>query len=155
MPKQAIPIQLCEEKRTALAQFVRQPQMTQQLILRAHIILAAGEGKSNVTIAQKLSTSVETVRLWRNRWAKWQHIDLQQKGIAERLADAPRPGVPARISAEQRQQMEKLADEMPDHRPVSQWTGREIAEEVVRRGIVAHISRRHAARLLKNGLKTS
>jgi hypothetical protein len=36
-------------------------------------------------------------------------------------------------------------------RPISQWTGREIADELVQRGIVAQISPRHAARLLKKG----
>ncbi len=44
-----------------------------------------------------------------------------------------------------------LACEQPKERPISHWTGREIAEEVMRRGIVAHISPRHAARLLKKG----
>ena len=49
--------------------------------------------------------------------------------------------------------MELLASEAPSQsgRPISQWSGREIAEEMVRRGIVERISRRHAARLLKKG----
>ena len=34
-------------------------------------------------------------------------------------------------------------------RPISHWTGREIADEIKKRGIVDHISPRHAARLLK------
>jgi putative transposase len=34
-------------------------------------------------------------------------------------------------------------------RPISQWTSREIADEVMKRGIVDSISPRHAARLLK------
>ena len=36
-------------------------------------------------------------------------------------------------------------------RPISQWTGREIADELKMRGIVEEISPRHAARLLKKG----
>jgi putative transposase len=36
-------------------------------------------------------------------------------------------------------------------RPISQWTGREVAEEIVARGILPAISPRHAARLLKRG----
>jgi hypothetical protein len=49
--------------------------------------------------------------------------------------------------------MVALACEAPEQsgRPISQWTGREIAEEIKRRGIVAEISGRHAARLLKRG----
>jgi hypothetical protein len=34
---------------------------------------------------------------------------------------------------------------------MSQWTGREIAAEIVERGIVPALSPRHAARLLKRG----
>jgi len=36
-------------------------------------------------------------------------------------------------------------------RPISQWTGREIADELRGRSIVEQISPRHAARLLKKG----
>jgi putative transposase len=42
----------------------------------------------------------------------------------------------------------------PNERPISQWTGREIADEVMRRGIIKQISPRHAARLLKKGLSS-
>ena len=46
-----------------------------------------------------------------------------------------------------------LACEAPSTlgRPISQWSNHEIAHEVMRRGIVATISPRHAARLLKRG----
>jgi hypothetical protein len=49
--------------------------------------------------------------------------------------------------------MTALACETPAKtgRPISQWTGREIADELVARGIVTQISPRHAARLLKKG----
>lgn len=153
MPKRATLVWLREEERAALLQVTKRRKSEQQLVLRAQIVLAAGEGKSNVTIAQELSVSVETVRLWRDRWVALQGIDLKDKGVEQRLADALRPGVPACISTEQRCQMELLACEAPSQsgRPISQWTGREIAEEMVRRGIVEQISRRHAARLLKKG----
>jgi hypothetical protein len=36
-------------------------------------------------------------------------------------------------------------------RPISQWTGREIADELKVRGIVPEISPRHACYLLKKG----
>ncbi len=82
-----------------------------------------------------------------------QGIDLESLSVAERLQDLPRPGVKPTITVEQRCQMAALACEAPSKagRPISQWTGREIAEELVERGIVEHISPRHAARLLKKG----
>jgi putative transposase len=49
--------------------------------------------------------------------------------------------------------MAALACEAPAKagRPISQWTGREIADEMKARDIVEQISPRHAARLLKKG----
>lgn len=156
MPKRAIPVVLKPEERAALVRLTKRHSSAQQLVLRARVVLEASEGKSNVTIARELSTSVETVRLWRGRWVAQQAIEITDRAVEERLADAPRPGVPARISAEQRCQMEALACEAPSQsgRPISQWTGREIANELVQRGIVEWISRRHAARLLKKGPST-
>ena len=90
-----------EEEQTALVQLTKRHKSGQQLVLRAQIVLAAGEGQSNVKIAQELSVSVETVRLWRNRWVAGRGIALKERGVEERLADAFRPGAPARISAEQ------------------------------------------------------
>jgi putative transposase len=78
-------------------------------------------------------------------------ISLDDLSIEERLQDAPRPGAPARITADQRCQIEALACEKPEKsgRPISHWTSREIAEEVKQRQIVETISPRHARRLLK------
>jgi putative transposase len=44
-----------------------------------------------------------------------------------------------------------MACEKPEKsgRPISQWTAREIADEMMKRKIVEGISARHAARLLK------
>ena len=123
------------------------------MVLRARIVLAAAQGGSNAQIARELGINVDTVRLWRDRWAALQGIDLQTLSLGERLQDAPRPGVVPKFTAEQRCQMAALACEAPAKagRLISQWTGREIAEEMKVRGIVEQISPRHAARLLKKG----
>src|SRR5439155_16194793 len=102
------------------------------------IVLAAAQRLSNAQIARQLSINVDTARLWRDRWVGLQGIDLETLSIAERLQDAPRPGKKPQITTEQRCQMAALACEAPKQvgRPISQWTGREIAEELVGRGIV-------------------
>lgn len=153
MPKRATMIVLGEKEREGLTQITKGHRSEQQAVLRARIVLAAAQGHSNAEIARELDINVDTVRLWRDRWANWQEIDLETLSITERLQDAPRPGVPAKITAEQRCQMAALACEAPSkaERPISQWTGREIADELKARGIVEHISPRHAARLLKKG----
>ncbi|HJT55806.1 MAG TPA: helix-turn-helix domain-containing protein [Ktedonobacteraceae bacterium] len=83
-----------------------------------------------------------------------QGTDLVDLDIEERLSDVPRPGRPSEITAEQICQMVALACEQPKERPISHWTGREIADEVMARGIVEQISPRHAARVLKKGISS-
>ncbi|MDQ2668823.1 MAG: helix-turn-helix domain-containing protein [Gemmatimonadota bacterium] len=149
----ATPITLTEVEREGLATLVRRHTTAQQIVMRARIVLAAAAGYTNVQIVQQIGVSRESVRLWRDRWATLRDIPLDELPVAQRLADAPRPGTPARITAEQVCQIVALACAAPATagRPISQWSSREIADEIVTRGIVATISPRHAARLLKRG----
>jgi putative transposase len=154
MPKpKAQPVVLSEPEREGLEKLVKRHQTGQQIALRARIVLAAAEGKPNVEIARKEQVKEDTVRLWRNRWIKLQDISVEDLSLEERLADGPRPGAPARITADQRCRIEALACEKPEasERPITHWTAREIADEVMKRKIVESISPRHAARLLKRG----
>jgi transposase len=116
------------------------------------MILAAAEGKRNAEIAREVGVSVDTVRSWRMRWIGLQAVPLSEVSVVERLTDVQRPGRPSEITAEQTCQIVALACEQPKERPISHWTGREIADEVMRRGILQEISPRHAARLLKRGI---
>jgi putative transposase len=143
---------LSEEERKALEALVRRHSTSQQLVRRAQMIIAASDGKRNGQIARELGASVDTVRSWRMRWIGLQAVSLEDLSVAERLSDVQRPGRPSQITAEQTCQMIALACEQPKERPISHWTGREIAEEVMARGILEHISPRHAARLLKKGI---
>ena len=153
MPKRATRVVLSEKEQEALTRISRRYRSEQQVAQRARIILAAAQGQSNAQIARELAINVDTVRLWRDRWVGLQGIDLETLSISERLQDAPRPGKKPEITMEQRCQMAALACEAPNKagRPISQWTGREIADEMRARGIVEQISPRHAARLLKKG----
>ncbi len=119
-------------------------------------MLSAAQGHSNAQIARDLGLNVDTVRLWRDRWAGLQGMKLETLSVAERLQDTPRPGAVPKFTPEQRAQMAALACEAPSQsgRPISRWTGREIADELKKRGVVSQISPRHAARLLKKGAST-
>jgi len=145
-------LRLSEEEQSELEELVHRHKTPQQLAKRAHMVLRAAEGKRNAEIARELKVSVDTVRSWRGRWLSLQALPLSQLSVAQRLEDAPRPGKPSQISAEQRCQMVALACEQPKDRPITHWTGREIAEEMMQRGIVPSISPRHASRLLKKGI---
>jgi transposase len=149
-PKPAV-LELNEREQEELEALVRKHSTPQQIAQRGRMILAAAQGKNNGQIARELGACVDTVRSWRMRWIGWQKLSLDDFSIVERLSDTPRPGRPSQITAEQFCQMITLACEQPKERPITHWTGREIAEEVMQRGSSAQISPRHAARLLKRG----
>ena len=146
-------IELSDKVRQELEKLVARHTTGQQKAQRARIILKAAEGKNNAEIARELNQSIDMVRLWRQRWRKLEPIAWDDLSAEERLDDLPRPGAPARLTADEVCQIEQLACEAPEKagRPISQWTGREIAAELMARGIVQTISARHAARLLKKG----
>jgi transposase len=144
-------IRLSEQERNELEQVEKAYSTAQQIALRSRIILACGEGKNNGEIARMLHLSIDTVRHWRKRWIGLSLLPLSELSVSERLEDLPRPGAPASISADQLCQLVALACEGPEKagRPISHWSGREIADELIGRGILSSISPRHAQRLLK------
>ena len=146
-------VELSPEEQQGLETLVRGYSTPQQLARRGRIILSAAAGLNNSQIAREVGLDVDTVRFWRNRWLGLQAAILEDLSIEERLRDAPRPGAPARITPEQVCQIMSLACEAPSQcgRPISQWTSRELADEIIEKGIVERISPRHAARLLERG----
>ena len=143
----AAPITLTASEQADLETLARRPSTTQQIALRAHIILRASRGESHGQISRELAISKDMSRLWRNRW-----LEVSPRGIpvVERLRDAPRPGTPATFSLEQITQLYALACAPPEQyeRPISHWSPRELADEMVKQGIVEQISERHVGRLL-------
>jgi transposase len=146
-------VNLSDAEKQGLEKLIKRHQVGQQIAKRARIVLAAARGQKNKEIAEEYRTTLDTVGLWRNRWVKLQSISFEDLSIEDRLQDAPRPGAPAQITADQRCQIEALACEKPEKhgRPITNWTAREIADELKKRKIVKNISPRHAARLLKRG----
>lgn len=148
MPKLApIPLQLREAERTALEQMVSRHLTPQQMAMRARIILMAEQGSNHREIARALNITRDTARYWRHRWLE---SSQSGKSVAERLQDAPRRGAPATFTMEQVLRLFALACAAPENyqRPISHWTPRELADEMIKQGIVEHISERHVGRLL-------
>jgi transposase len=146
-------VNLNEAEQQGLEKLVKAHSTPQQIVLRARIVLLASQGRNNEQVGRELHVGVDTVRYWRQRWLAGQAIPLSELSVEERLHDLPRAGKPSALTADQLCQITALACEKPEQsaRPISQWSGREIADEIMKRGIVAHISPRHAARLLKRG----
>lgn len=156
-------LHLTAPQRKALEQIVRRATSPQYEVTRAQIILAADEGKNNQQIADRFDLHAQTVRTWRRRWVESAErlalIEAEgdaadgQAMIHEVLRDNPRSGTPATFTAEQICQIVAVGCEPPTDsgRPVSHWTPTELADEVVKRGIVRRISPRSVGLFLKRG----
>lgn len=135
----------------ALRVFVQRHSTPQQWAVRARIVLLAAEGLNNTQIARQLGLEADTVRCWRQRWLTLAEQPFAALSLNQRFADAPRSGAPTRFDAEVLCQIMALACRPPADvgRPVTEWTARELADEVMRQGLVASISPRHVGRFLK------
>jgi len=142
----AAPVPVTDRERQQLGALVRQQTCPQQLAVRARIILLAGRGAGVRPTADELDIGRSTVQAWRRRW-----LENSGASVAERLSDAPRPGTPPTVAPEQVCRIIALACEAPQGsgRPITHWTQREIADEAIKRGIVAGISSRSVGRFLK------
>jgi transposase len=164
MGRSARGITVSERQRGILKEMVDARSTPRGLAERAAIVLASANGTGNEEQAQILRCRRATVRLWRGRWGDAEGAlgeaeargatdrDLTEKILAA-LSDLPRPGAPARFTAEQLAKIISVACEKPEDCgvPVTHWTPPELAREVMKRGIVDSISPRHLDRFLKGG----
>lgn len=164
----ALSIELSERQQNLLAQITRKRTNPHRLVQRAQIVLLAAEGMDNTAISKQVNLHRHQVRRWRHRWQE--SVDrlncLEQKGLSDEallgqvssvLSDEARPGGPASFGMEQIVEIVAVACELPasSSRPISHWTPRELALEVVKRGIVASISPRSVGRFLKGSYSTT
>jgi putative transposase len=158
-----VAIQLSERQQSLLEAIVQCRRSPQYEVVRASIILEANRGKRNRHIADKLGIGREMVVQWRKRWAgasrQLDEIESEKDDKALRssmrsaLQDAPRSGCPGTFTPEQICRIVALACEATEgsQRPISEWTPRELTDEVIKRGIVSSISVRSVGRFLKSG----
>lgn len=131
------------------------------IVTRAKVILMAFQKDNNRTISRRLGVSSKTVGIWRRRWRDSYAALLQmqfaesaaafQRAIGECLSDAPRSGSPGKFAPEQIVGLIGIACEPPENsgRPVTSWTGKELADEIQKRGLVDSISVSHVNRILR------
>ena len=164
--ERAVGITLSTRQRAILVKWVRgKAQTPHRLVERSRIILFSADGMPNISQAHRLGVDRQRVRRWRARFAAAQErlSKAEREGASDHdqaelmrcvLADEQRPGVPPTFSAEQLTQIIAVACEPPGEsdRPVTHWTPRELADEVIKRGIVPTISPRHVDRILKGGI---
>ncbi|HEY3377490.1 MAG TPA: helix-turn-helix domain-containing protein [Armatimonadota bacterium] len=157
-----ITIPMTDPLRRCLDVISHSPTCEHRLVLRARILLACATDPCNEAVAQTCNTNRETVRKWRRRWLDAQDTlaaaEAGDEGapslrhmLETLLIDTRRGGRPPTFTPEQITQLIALACTKPTDvgREGTHWTPRELADELQRQGIVAHISPRHVGRFLK------
>ena len=163
MPGMAAKVIITERQQEVLRSMVWSRSCPQGLAHRAEIIPLAFEGFKNEAIADRLSCERPGVGIWRKRWKKAfdrlvviecvEKPSALREAIGEVLGDLPRAGCGGEFAAEPIARILAVACEPPDKsgRPVTHGTPRELADEVVQRGIAPSISARRVGRFLKGG----
>lgn len=163
MPGRARKFIITERQQAILRTMVRSGTCPQAVAMRARMILLAFDGLDNQDIAVQVGSERHAVGPWRRRWAdafsRLVLVECCEKpsalpaAIEGLLSDLPRGGSPGKFTAEQVTQILAVACEAPEAsgRPVTHWTPGELADEVIKRGIVASISARQVGRFLNNG----
>jgi transposase len=72
-------IELSDEDRDALETILRKRTAEHRVVLRARIVLAAADGEENLSIADRLEVSPNTVIRWRKRF-----FEEGMNGLADR-----------------------------------------------------------------------
>jgi len=162
MPRlSAEPIVLTSVQEHVLTRLVRAHTTPRKLAERARMILLAAAGTGIRETARQVGVWPKTVRHWHRRWRAAAPSLPQAKtaaaavaAVAQRLADAPRPGAPASFTPEQICAIVALACEQPaaeSDLPLSHWSRSELARCAVERGIVDRISNSSVGRFFKRG----
>ena len=152
MSGKAAKIVLTERQHSILQQIIHSTTAAQRLVQRAHLIVLGFGGMFNRAISGIVGLRRKQIGVWRRRWK--QSFDALvaiecresqaalRRAIEDVLSDAPRSGSPGKFTAEQVTQVLAIACEPADQsgRPINEWTGRELADELVRRNIVTSIS---------------
>ena len=117
MARAAAVIELSEQEERELRAVLRRRSASQQLALRARIVLRAAQGATNTQIAAEAGVSLPTVGLWRHNFAV-RRLDG--------LADAPRSGRPREIDDDEIQRvLAKTLEPPPDG--TTHWSVRRLA----------------------------
>jgi len=134
-------MQLTAEDRVKLETLLSGGIQPVRTVRRALILLQLGEGKSSPKIAVNVGVAVNTVCEIRKRY--------EQEGLQRALYDKARPGAQPLLSTRERQQVIAMVCASPPAGR-ARWAIRLIAEEAVKRGLVAKVGRETIRVLLEN-----
>ena len=133
-------VHLKETERRKLIGIVSKGRNKAVVIQRAHMLLKVDEGKTDAEISQMLYVSEQTIRRTRQRFV--------QEGLQAALEDKPHPATGSELDEKQEARIIALACSDP---PAGQtrWTLELLTQEVLKDGIVTHLSPETVRLLLK------
>jgi putative transposase len=133
-------VNLMEEERAELMQFLRKGKSSARSQTRARILLLSDEGLEDDEIVETLKVSKSTVSRIRKRYCR--------EGFDLALNEKPRSGAPKKIDGRIEARLTLLAcSDPPEGR--SRWTVRLLADKLVELEVVDSISTMSVQRLLK------
>ena len=118
--KRELAVQVTAKQQTAIEELLHRQDLTPRVRERLEMVRAAAMEQDLAWIARWSGRSTRTVRFWLERFG--------EQGL-EGLADAPRPGRPARADAAYRQALEAAMDTPPPmlDLPFDVWTSARLS----------------------------
>ena len=131
MPRKIYIVDLTEEERTYLLDFIKSGEHSARKLNRARILLLADEGKADSEIAGALHTGTATVQRTRQRFV--------EGNLEGALSERPRPGGQKKLDEKGEAILETLAQSKPPEGR-KRWTLQLLADRLVQLKLVDSIS---------------
>lgn len=161
MSGKAAKVHLTELMYEILTELANSRTVGNSVVQRANVVLMGFEKATNEAISPRVGLCTKTVGLWRRRW-RASYFALLRMQFAESeaqfrrsiilcVSEAPRSGAPGKFTAQQIVGLISIACEPPKNcgRPVTTWTGSELADECRKRNLVDSISASHVNCILR------
>lgn len=169
MKKKTDKIKLTKQERLLLEKELNRHSLKKYLYRRMKIILLANSNETVAKISRETQVSLPTVHRWIDYWIvdysmiREARKGVDGKGITGRkltdlmlsvLEDGERSGAPARITNNEKTQIQALACCDPSEKgfPITHWTHIELSKAIVEQKIVEKISPSQVGRILKKRL---
>jgi transposase len=131
MPKKIYIVDLTEQERTHLLEFIKSGKHSARKLNRTRILLLADEGKTDGKIAEALHTGTATVKRTRRRFV--------EGNLEGALNERPRPGAQKKLDEKSEAILETLAHSKPPEGR-KRWTLQLLADRLVQLKVVDSIS---------------
>jgi transposase len=142
MPAAKYGVDLTEEERQQLLQFIRKGKPGARKVARANTLLLADEGHTDAQVALALHLGIATVGRVRKRFV--------EEGLEPALTERHRPGQRPKLTGKEEAHLIAVACSDPPEGH-GRWTLRLLADKAVELGLTDSIARETVRQILKRG----